>query len=93
MDIIGTKWTALILRDLASGPKRYGELQQNIDLNPRTLSLRLDKLIADGIIAQVDLSDTVRKAYQLTQKGADLVPILERMADWGDKYGSSRSLA
>lgn len=81
MAIIGAKWTALILRDLASGPKRYSELQQNINVNPRTLSQRLENLICENIVAQ-----TEQKAYQLTSKGSDLLPIIEQMASWGNKY-------
>lgn len=85
MTIIGTKWTALILRDLAAGPKRYTELQQSINLNPRTLSQRLDMLLAENILSQNE-ADTGHRAYQLTTKGHDLIPILEQMASWGSKY-------
>lgn len=88
MDIVGNKWTALILRDLAEGPKRFTILQRSIDLNPRTLSQRLDSLVAERVIEPVDASDTVYKSYQLTAKGRDLLPILHDMAKWGDKYPS-----
>lgn len=80
MAIIGTKWTALILRDVAQGPKRYSTLQQSIDINPRTLSQRLDMLTREGVVEQSASN------YQLTRKGQDLIPILEQMAAWGDKY-------
>ena len=81
MAIIGAKWTALILRDLASGAKRYSELQQNINVNPRTLSQRLENLIYEDIVEQ-----TENKGYRLTNKGSDLLPIIEQMASWGNKY-------
>ena len=90
MDVVGNKWTALILRDLADSPKRFGELQRNIDLNPRTLSQRLDSLIAENIIESADVEHIAYKSYRLTAKGRDLLPILHSMADWGDKYPSHR---
>lgn len=81
MKIIGSKWTALILRDLARGPQRYSDLQQNISINPRTLAQRLESLIAETVVYQ-----TESRSYALTDKGRDLIPILEHMAAWGDKY-------
>lgn len=92
MDIIGTKWTALILRDLAGGPKRYSELQQSIAVNPRTLSQRLDKLSADEVVCRSS-SDISHSSYQLTRKGQDLIPIIEQMASWGDKYSHEKQPA
>lgn len=88
MDIIGNKWTALILRDLASGPKRFGDFERSISqLNPRTLSRRLDDLQAHGIIETCDsLSGGVHLSYRLTKKGEDLLPVLRKMAEWGEKY-------
>lgn len=83
MAIIGQKWTALILRDLAVGPQRFADLERSIpDLNPRTLSRRLDELETSGIITRCNSSSR----YELTQKGRDLIPVLEQMAAWGDKY-------
>jgi DNA-binding HxlR family transcriptional regulator len=81
MGIVGNKWTALILRDLFSGSKRFGHI------NPRTLSQRLDDLEAYGIITKKAFSEVPpRIEYTLTQKGEDLLPILEQMATWGTKY-------
>lgn len=89
MDVIGTKWTALILRDLACGPKRYGEIQKNININPRTLAQRLDMLSEQGVVESSPIVDSPHKIYDLTQKGRDLIPILEQMATWGYKYVST----
>lgn len=88
MEIIGNKWTALILRDLANGPKRFSELEKSVGgINPRTLSQRLDDLEQHKIITKRSYSETPpRIEYTLTQKGADLVPVLKQMAAWGDKY-------
>lgn len=85
MQVIGSKWTALILRDLASDSMGFCELQKSVgDINPRTLSQRLDDLEQHGIVAKDDSG--ARPLYGLTDKGMDLVPVLQQMAAWGDKY-------
>lgn len=88
MEIIGNKWTALILRDLATGPRRFGELEKSVgSINPRTLSQRLDDLEQHGIITKRSCEDSPsRPEYCLTTKGRDLVPVLQQMAAWGTKY-------
>src|SRR3978361_774021 len=88
MEIIGNKWTALILRDLSSGSKRFCELEKSVgSINPRTLSQRLDDLEAHGIITKQSFAEVPpRTEYTLTRKGHDLLPILEQMATWGAKY-------
>src|ERR1700694_6039570 len=88
MEIIGNKWTALILRDLFSGPKRFCELEKSVGhINPRTLSQRLDDLEAYGIITKQSFAEVPpRIEYSLTNKGKDLLPILKQMAAWGTKH-------
>ena len=88
MQIIGAKWTALILRDLYEGPKRFGELERSLaGVSPRTLSQRLDDLEFCGIISKKSFAEAPpRTEYSLTGKGQDLVPVLQQMAAWGDKY-------
>jgi DNA-binding HxlR family transcriptional regulator len=85
MQVIGNKWTALILRDLAAGEKGFCELQKSVgDINPRTLSQRLDDLAAHAIISKD--SSAARPTYALTKKGHDLIPVLQSMSAWGEKY-------
>lgn len=88
MQIIGNKWTALILRDLFSGPKRFCQLEKSVGtINPRTLSQRLDDLEAHGIITKQSFAEVPpRTVYTLTNKGRDLQSVLEQMAVWGEKY-------
>jgi len=90
MAIIGSKWTALILRDLASGSKRFSELEKSVgNINPRTLSQRLDELEQHGIITKQSFAEVPpRIEYALTVKGEDLIPVLRAMSAWGDKYYS-----
>jgi DNA-binding HxlR family transcriptional regulator len=91
MRIVGNKWTALILRDLFAGPKRFCELERSVgSINPRTLSQRLDDLEAEGIITKQSFAEVPpRTEYALTEKGNDLQPILKQMAVWGNKYEES----
>lgn len=86
--VIGQKWTALIIRDLCTGPKRFGELEKSVGgINPRTLSQRLEALESFGIITKQTFAEVPpRTEYTLTEKGKDLVPILRQMAEWGDKH-------
>ena len=88
MDIIGNKWTALIIRDLATGSNRFCNLEKSVgNINPRTLSQRLDALEEHGIITkQIFAESPPRTEYTLTPKGQDLIPVLEAMATWGNKY-------
>jgi DNA-binding HxlR family transcriptional regulator len=90
MQIIGSKWTALILRDLFSGSKRFCELEKSVGhINPRTLSQRLDDLEAYGIISKQSFAEVPpRTEYSLTEKGEDLLPILKQMAAWGKKHSA-----
>lgn len=91
MQIIGNKWTALILRDLFSGPKRFCELEKSVGtINPRTLSQRLDDLEEHGIITRRSYAEVPpRSEYTLTKKGEDLLPIIQKMAAWGTKYSEN----
>ena len=93
MEIIGNKWTALILRDLTTGPKRFTELEKSVgNINPRTLSQRLDDLEAHGIITKQTFAEVPpRSEYTLTDKGMDLMPVLRQMAEWGNKYYQNMS--
>jgi DNA-binding HxlR family transcriptional regulator len=88
MQVIGNKWTALLLKELAAGPKRFSELQKAITgLNPRTLSQRLDELEKCAILTKQNFAEVPpRIEYTLTPKGQDLVPVLRQMAAWGNKY-------
>ena len=88
LEIIGDKWTPLILRDLASGSSRFCHLQCSLEgISPRTLSQRLDNLTQHKIVTKKSFPEVPpRVEYTLTQKGLDLIPILEAMANWGSKH-------
>lgn len=87
-NILGSKWTALILRDLAVGPRRFKDFEQSLQgISPRTLSQRLDELENEGVVTKQSFAEVPpRVEYTLTKKGQDLLPILKSMATWGTKY-------
>ena len=91
LTVLGNKWTALILRDLSVGPKRFTELERSLSgISPRTLSQRLDDLEDHEIVTKKQFAETPPKIeYTLTKKGRDFIPVLRQMADWGNKYYES----
>lgn len=86
-DIIGDKWTPLLLRYfLNEETVRFCQLQELTGgINPRTLSARLASLEQSGVIQKLS-SGGNRCEYRLTEKGQGLLPILHDMQEWGEKY-------
>lgn len=88
MNVIGGKWTFIIIRELFYGPKRFGELQRSSKgISPRTLSIRLKQLEEDEIINRTIYSEIPPHVeYSLTAKGKTLRPIFEAMKEWGNTW-------
>ncbi len=88
--ILGDKWSPLLLGQLVGGHKTFGELELGLNgISPRTLSARLQKLQAVGIVAKLQYNaHPPRYHYVLTEKGRELRAILENMAAWGEKYNT-----
>ncbi len=88
LDLIGDKWTLLIVRDLYSGKKRYGQFQSSPENIPTNiLASRLNRLLENDIIKKEPYQNNpVRYEYSLTEKGSELMPILGAMVKWGEKY-------
>ena len=85
LEVIGAKWTILIIRDLLDGPRRFGELERSLEgISPRTLALRLKELEQDGILKRDCSAGEFHPVYCLTDKGRSLQDILERMRSWGN---------
>ena len=84
-EIIGAKWTALLVHDLSEGPRRFSELRRSCaGISPRTLSERLKELEADEIVTRCSYAETPpRVEYELTDKGQALLPIIEEMRAFG----------
>jgi DNA-binding HxlR family transcriptional regulator len=88
LDLLGDKWTLLLVRDLLLGKGTYTEFQQSPEGIPTNiLAERLKRLRAAGIIERLPYQQRpVRYRYQLTRKGSDLYPVLSAMIDWGNRY-------
>jgi DNA-binding HxlR family transcriptional regulator len=86
--IVSGKWTLLLLRDLATGPRRFCELQRSLaGISPGTLSQRLRSLEEEGIVERREFAETPpRVEYRLTDKGRDLVPIVDAMRAYGANW-------
>lgn len=86
--IVGDKWTPMLLFALADAPKRFSELQTEAGgVNPRTLSSRLDFLETVGVVERTVYPETPpRVEYALTKKGRDLLPVIQSMIAWAEKY-------
>ena len=83
--IISTKWTPLIVRDLARGERRFGELQRSlVGISPKTLTERLKYLEAVAVIERRCYAEVPpRVVYSLTEKGRALLPVIESMRAYG----------
>jgi DNA-binding HxlR family transcriptional regulator len=88
LDLLGDKWTLLLVRDLLLGKGTYTEFQQSPEGIPTNiLAERLKRLRAAGVIERLPYQQRpVRYRYQLTRKGSDLYPVLSAMIDWGNRY-------
>jgi DNA-binding HxlR family transcriptional regulator len=87
-DIIGSKWTALLVHDLSEGPRRFSELERSLPgISPRTLSERLRALEQEGILVRRSYAESPpRVEYELTDKGEALLPILDEMRRFGHEW-------
>jgi DNA-binding HxlR family transcriptional regulator len=89
LDIIGERWTILILRDLfVDGPRRFQDFEQSLQgISATTLSARLKKLEEHGILGRRFYAEHPPRAeYVLTDKGRTLGPLLKMLLDWGTKH-------
>jgi DNA-binding HxlR family transcriptional regulator len=87
-EIISGKWTLLVIRDLAEGARRFCELERSLEgISPRTLSLRLRALEDCGILARRTYPEVPpRVEYCLTDKGTALIPLIEDMRRYGERW-------
>lgn len=87
-DLLGKRWTGLILRTLCGGPRRFSEIAAIIpDMSERMLSERFRELEEAGIINRKVYPETpVRIEYELTEKGRGLHPVVEAVQEWADEW-------
>jgi DNA-binding HxlR family transcriptional regulator len=89
LDLIGDRWSMLILRDLLlEGPCKFQDLQESLEgVSPNTLSDRLKKLMQSGIVERrLYAEHPPRAEYLLTSKGRELRPVLRALREWGETH-------
>lgn len=91
--ILGNKWTPQLLRYFINEESvRFCQIQDLVGgINPRTLCARLEQLEAEGIIVKEQPIEGSRCVYNLTDKGRDLLPVLQTMQTWSNKYPAATS--
>ncbi len=91
MDLVGDKWTLLIVRDLAAGPRRFVELQRVLPgISTEQLRSRLNRMVADGMLTRKRYREVPpRVDYELTDRARELMPILGELARWGYEWAWS----
>jgi DNA-binding HxlR family transcriptional regulator len=85
LDVIGERWTLLVLRDAFFGAKRFEQFQKSLGIARNILTARLNRLVDEGILEKRP-AEAGRFEYVLTEKGLALQPVLLAMTHWGDKY-------
>jgi DNA-binding HxlR family transcriptional regulator len=87
LEIVGDRWTWLIIRDAFLGIRRFGELRDSLGIAPNVLDERLTRLVEEGILERVPYREhPPRDEYRLTAKGDDLFVALNALRQWGDRY-------
>jgi DNA-binding HxlR family transcriptional regulator len=89
LDLVGEKWTLLIVRDAFHGVRRFDDFHRHVGLSEAVLADRLRKLLSAGILRTVPYREEgsrTRREYRLTRKGRDLWPVLVALRQWGETY-------
>jgi DNA-binding HxlR family transcriptional regulator len=89
LELIGERWTPLIIRDVLSGARRFDQMQRSLGVARNVLAARLERLVEQGILERRPYSmNPPRDEYFLTEKGLDLWPVLVALISWGDKHAA-----
>lgn len=89
VDVIGQRWTPLIVRDLFAGMTKFEDIRRDLGIASNILAARLEDLERHGIVERRQYqSMPTRHEYVLTAKGLDLYPVLATLLAWGDKWCS-----
>ncbi|HEY2282544.1 MAG TPA: helix-turn-helix domain-containing protein [Solirubrobacteraceae bacterium] len=89
LELVGERWTFLVLRDVFLGVRRFDALQRDLGVARNVLSARLDRLVGEEVLMKVPYSERpLRYEYRLTDKGLDLWPAIVELLQWGDRYAA-----
>jgi DNA-binding HxlR family transcriptional regulator len=91
LEIVGERWTLLIVRDAFLGRRRFDEFQASLGVSRNVLTERLNRLVSEGLLERVRYQERPeRYEYRLTDKGRDLHLALTGLRQWGDTYLSEK---
>ena len=91
LEVVGERWTLLIVRDAFLGLRRFDEFQESLGIARNVLTDRLNRLVTEGILVRVRYSERPERfEYRLTQKGRELNIALAGLRQWGDKHLSEK---
>jgi DNA-binding HxlR family transcriptional regulator len=87
VDVVGPRWTPLILRDLFTGMTKFEDIRRDLGIASNVLAARLEDLERHGVVERRQYqSAPARHEYVLTEKGRDLYPVIATLVAWGDKW-------
>jgi DNA-binding HxlR family transcriptional regulator len=87
VDVVGQRWTPLILRDLFAGMSRFEDIRRDLGIASNVLAARLEELERHGVVERRQYQSLpLRHEYVLTEKGRDLYPVIATLLAWGDKW-------
>jgi DNA-binding HxlR family transcriptional regulator len=91
LEVVGERWTLLIVRDVALGLRRFDEFLGSLGIASNVLTDRLNRLVAEGVLERVPYSERPERfEYRLTVKGAELGLAVLALMQWGDRYLSDK---
>jgi DNA-binding HxlR family transcriptional regulator len=89
LEVVGERWTLLIVRELLKKPARFLELEHALVISKNILGNRLEKMVLMGIVEKSSISSSYDwSEYHLTDKGRDLFPVIHALMNWGDTYAA-----
>lgn len=89
LEVVGERWSLLIIRDVLLGLRRFDEMQANLGIARNVLQTRLERLVEAGVLERHPYSDRPpRHEYRLTEKGLELWPAVMALMRWGDRHAA-----
>lgn len=87
LEVVGERWTLLILRSAFLGVRRFDDLHEELGITRSVLTTRLERMVEEGLLKRLAYQERpVRHEYRLTAKGRELWPVLLQLMRWGDAY-------
>ena len=87
LELIGERWTMLVVREVFLGNRRFDEIAARLDIARNVLTARLTRLVEEGVLEKVRYQERPERfEYRLTEKGIDLWPVIVSLVQFGDRY-------